>query len=322
MQNIDLRPLGAGEILDRAVTLYVRRFVAIATVLALVTVPLVLLQALASPGSFRVGDDLLQILQAGGNSAKAGNVLARMARDSQFTPALGALLLAGVLARLLAWNALVAVIAGAYAGTVLSAGAAYAIALRRYLPQLAVGLLFIGIALVALVPLAVVYLAVIAAVVALTLAKLRVFAIVAGIVFALAFVALAAVVMAWVLMAYELASVAVVTESANPIGSVSAGLRRAFGRGTRWRTLVAGLIYVAMVYGATIPAAAVGLLLGALTHQPLIAAAASAVAGVLVQGLLGAFVVVYATDVRVRREGLDLAVLAEAPGALDAPTAV
>ena len=99
-------------------------------------------------------------------------------------------------------------------------------------------------------------------------------------------------------------------------------MRRAFGRGTRRRTLVAGLIYVAMVYGATIPAATAGLLLGALTHQPLIAAAASAVAGVLVQGLLGAFVVVYATDVRVRREGLDLAVLAEAPGALDAPPAV
>jgi hypothetical protein len=313
VQNIDLRPLGAGEILDRAVTLYVRRFVAIAAVLALVTVPLVLLQALVSPGSFRVGDDLLQILQAGNNSAKAGNVLARMARDSQFTPALAGMLLAGLLARLLAWNALVAVIAGAYAGIALSPGAAYTVALRRYLPQFAVGLIFLGVALVALIPLGVVYLAIIAAVVALSLAKLQVVAIVAGIVFALAFIAFAAAVMAWVLMAYELASVAVVTESANPVASVAAGLRRAFGRGTRWRTLVAGLIYVAMVYGATIPAATVGLLLGALTHQPLLAAAASAVAGVLVQGLLGAFVVVYATDVRVRREGLDLAVLAEAP---------
>ncbi len=294
-------------------TLYVRRFVAIATVLAIITVPLVLLQALVSPGSFRIGEDLLQVMQAGGNAAKSGNVLAKIARDSQFTGPIALVLVGGLLVRLLAWNALVAVIAGAYAGTALSPSAAYAIALRRYLPQFVVGLVFFGITLVALIPVGLVYVAIIAAVVALSLAKLQVVAVVAGIVLGLAFIAFAAAVTAWLLMAYELASVAVVTEGPSPVAAVASGLRRAFGRGTRWRTLVAGLIYVALVYGATIPAGTIGLLLGAVTHQPLLAAAASAVAGVLVQGLLGAFVVVYATDVRVRREGLDLAALTEVP---------
>jgi hypothetical protein len=318
VQNIDLRPLGAGEILDRAVTLYVRRFVAIATVLAIITVPLLLLQALVSPGSFRIGEDLLQVLQAGGNAAKSGNVLAKIARDSQFTLPVAGVLVGGLLVRLLAWNALVAVIAGAYAGVALSPGAAYAIAVRRYFPQFVVGLVFFGITLVALIPVGLVYVAIIAAVVALSLAKLQVVAIIAGIVLGLAFVAFAMVVTAWLLMAYELASVAVVTEGPSPVAAVASGLRRAFGRGTRWRTLVAGLVYVALVYGATIPAGMMGLLLGAVTHQPLLAAAASAVASVLVQGLLGAFVVVYATDVRVRREGLDLAALADL-GATAAP---
>ncbi len=306
MQNTDLRPLGAGELLDRAVTLYVRRFVAIAAVLAAITVPLLLLQAVVSPGAFRIGDDLLQILQAGGNASKSGDVLARMARDSQFTPSLILLFAGGTLVRLLMWNALVAVISAAYAGVALSFGAAYALALRRYVPQLAVGLIFFGVVLVALVPVGLVYFGIVAAVIALSLAKLHAVAVVAGILLALAFVVFLAAVAAWVLMAYELASVAVVTESPNPVAAVASGLRRAFGRGTRWRSLVAGLAYIALVYGASLPAAAVGLLLGALTHQPLLAAAVSAVASVLLQGLLGAFVVVYATDVRVRREGIDL----------------
>jgi hypothetical protein len=306
VQNIDLRPLGAGELLDRAVTLYVRRFVAIAAVLAAITVPLLLLQAVVSPGAFRIGDDLLRILQAGGNATKSADVLAKMARDSQFTPPLVLLFAGGTFVRLLMWNALVAVISAAYAGVALSFGAAYALALRRYVPQLAVGLMFCGIVLVALIPVGLVYFGIIAAVIALSLAKLHVVAVITAIVLALLFIVFLVAVAAWVLMAYELASVAVVTESPNPVAAVASGLRRAFGRGTRWRSLVAGLAYIALVYGASLPAATLGLLLGALTHQPLLAAAVSAVASVLLQGLLGAFVVVYATDVRVRREGIDL----------------
>jgi hypothetical protein len=314
VQNIDLRPLGAGELLDRAVTLYVRRFVTIASVLAAITVPLLVLQAVVSPGTFSIGNDLLQIVQAGGNAAKSGDVLARMARDSQFTGPLVLLYAGGVLVRLLMWNALVAVIAGAYVGTARSFAAAYTLALRRYLPQVAVGLIFAGVALVALIPLGLAYVGMLLAMFALsTFVQLRGAAILVGIVLVLTFVVFAVAVAAWLLMAYELASVAVVTESPNPVGAVSSGLRRAFGRGTRWRTLVAGLAYIALVYGASIPAAMAGLLLGAAMHQPLLAVAVSAVAGVLLQGLLGAFVVVYATDVRVRREGLDLSVLAEAP---------
>jgi hypothetical protein len=313
VQNTDLRPLGAGEILDRAVTLYVRRFVVIATVLAIVIVPLVLLQAIVAPGAFRVSDDLMQILQAGGSTAKSAAVFERLARDSQLTGAGASVTLAGLLLHLLMWNALVAVIAGAYTGIAVTAGTAYALAVRRWLAQLVVGLAFIAIALIALIPLAIAYVAIIAVAVGLVAVKLQVVAIIVGIVLGLAFVVFAAAVAAWGLMAYELASVAVVTESSNPVTAVASGLRRAFGRGTRWRTLVAGLVYIVLTYAASIPVIAVAGLMSVVSHQPLISAGASAVASVLLQGLLGAFVVVYATDVRVRREGLDLAALAEAP---------
>ena len=39
MLTVDLRPLGAGELLDRAVTLFVRHFAAIAAVVAVAYVP-------------------------------------------------------------------------------------------------------------------------------------------------------------------------------------------------------------------------------------------------------------------------------------------
>ncbi len=105
------------------------------------------------------------------------------------------MLVGGLLVRLLMWNALVAVIAGAYAGVALSP--------RRGLRAGRCGagcrsswsaLAFVGIALVALIPVGLAYVAIIAAVVGAELAlKLQVVAIVAGIVLGLAFVAFAAV---------------------------------------------------------------------------------------------------------------------------------
>ncbi len=313
MQNTDLRPLGAGELLDRAVTLYVRRFVPIVTVLAIVVIPLALLQALVAPGNFRVGEDLVQVFQSGGGPSASAAVFERIARDTQLTGPGASVSAVALLLHLLMWNALVAVIAGAYTGVVLAPGTAYALAARRWIPQLVVGLAFLVIAVIALVPLGIAYVAIVAAAVGLAVVKLQVVAIVVGIVLGLAFLVGAAAVVSWGLMAYELASVAVVTETSNPVTAVGSGLRRALGRGTRWRALVAGFVFVVLSYGAVLPPLAVAGLVSAVTHQPVISAAAGAVATVLVQGLLGAFVVAYAIDVRVRREGLDLALLAEAP---------
>lgn len=312
MQNIDLRPLGAGELLDRAVTLYVRRFVVIVAVLAIVIVPLLLLDVVVSPGSFRVTDDLLGLFRAGGNAAKVREATAALVRDSRWTTSIAAVTVGAVIVRVLMWNALLAVIASAYAGTRTGLPAAYERALRRWLPQLVVLMVWIVLGLIAAVPLLLLYVVIVFGVVAISFAHVLALTVIVGLVFGLAYLAIVLAVIAWMTMTYELATVAVVTESGNPVNAIEAALRRGFGRTTRWRTVLAGLVLIAVLYGGSIPVAAVGTIAAAVVHQPLLAVAINGVGSIVLEGLIAAFVVVFATDVRVRREGLDLAVLAEA----------
>jgi hypothetical protein len=103
-----------------------------------------------------------------------------------------------------------------------------------------------------------------------------------------------------------LAAVAVVTERADVATAVGAGLRRAFGKPTRWRTLIAGLVAAAITFGGSLPTVGVAIGVSALLHLPVVYYAIVGAGSVLLEGLTTAFVVVYATDVRVRREGLDL----------------
>jgi hypothetical protein len=86
-----------------------------------------------------------------------------------------------------------------------------------------------------------------------------------------------------------------------------------------WRTIVAGLVVVAITQGGLLPLILLGALVTAMTH---IDAAYFAIFGtgtILLDGLVAAFLVVYAMDVRVRREGLDLFPLAPPEAAQPAP---
>ena len=62
MIQLDLRPLGLGEILDRAVTLFVRRFAVLMLILALVAIPVAVVQYAASPSTSGVAADLQALL--------------------------------------------------------------------------------------------------------------------------------------------------------------------------------------------------------------------------------------------------------------------
>ncbi len=113
-------------------------------------------------------------------------------------------------------------------------------------------------------------------------------------------------------MTYELASVAVVTELANPMNAISTALRRAFGRGMKRRTIVGGLVVFAVSQVGTLPLLALGALAATTTHVDALYFAIIGAGSVVLEGLVAAFVIVFAVDVRVRREGLDI-LAAEAP---------
>lgn len=315
LRQTELRPLGAGELLDRAVTLFVRDFVPIVAVLAVVIVPIVVFQAIIAPKSGQVFSDLGRIFTSAGDrnaTAAATDALSRHGGSSTLSFLLVAV---GMVARLLMWSAIVALVATAYAGTRITFAQAYGIGLRRWLAQVVVALTFTVIGIVTGIPLLIAYVLVAVVIGLLAAVNQFVAAVAFGVVGGLLVLCVIAVVVSWVFMTYQLASVAVVTETANPVEAIGTALRRAFARGMRRRTIVGGLVVFVVSQVGTLPLIAVAVTLTALTHIDMLYFAILGVGSVLLEGIVAAFVVVYAVDIRVRREGFDI-IAAEPPPVL------
>jgi hypothetical protein len=320
--NTELRPLGAGELLDRAVTLFVQRFVPIVIVIAVTIVPVFVLQALVAPESAHVFTDMGQILSSTSpNAAGSRDALADIARiDAAALPSFGVGLLA-MLLRLLMWSAIVYVIATVYtAGVAPSVRDAYTVGINCWPAQALVGLAFAVIAGICFFPLIIVYFVIF--MIILGLAALKVSGVIVGLVAIILIVALLAafaIVGSFVYMTYELAAVYVVTEAPNAIEAISAAIRRNASRDMVWRTVVAGLVVAAITQGGLLPLMLLGALLTAVTHVDAAYFAVFGTGTILLDGLVAAFLVVYAMDVRVRREGLDLFPLTPAEAAHPVP---
>jgi hypothetical protein len=311
VQNTELRPLGAGEILDRAVTLFVRRFVPIVVVLAMAIVPLLLCEALIAPGSARMFTDLGRVLMSTNGGTDSTAAAAALARDQSGFGQFVVVMLLSLVVRLLMWSAILAVASAAYAGVTKPLFTAYRVALRCWPSQAVVAVTFGIIASVLFVPVIVAYAIAIAGVFGLVALHAEVVAVIFGIVAAIVVVGGFVLIGAWVYMTYQLASAAIVIESMNPIAAVTAALRRSVARQTWWRTVVAGLIALTVTQGAAIMFAALGLLVATLAHVTQLSFVILGLGTIIVEGVLAVFVVVFSTDVRVRREGLDLVALTE-----------
>lgn len=313
MQNTELRPLGAGEMLDRAITLYVRRFASIVTVLAVVAVPLAAVEAFVAPQSAHAFTDLARVFTTAGDPAAQRQAAEALSRSNQATAlTYGVVALASVV-RLLMWCALVTVVAAGYAGVRTPLGAAYRFALRRWMPQLLVSLAFLVLGGFAAIPVFMLYFIVVIAAIGLVALHQMVAVVIVAVLGGLLFLAALAVVGPLIFMAYELASVAVVTETASPVEAIGIGLRRAFAPGMKRRTVVAGLVLVLVSQAGALPLIGLAAVATAATHVDALYFAILGAGGVLLDGIVAAFVVVYAVDVRVRREGFDIIAADPAP---------
>lgn len=321
MQNTELRPLGAGELLDRAVTLFVQRFVPIVIVIAITIVPLFVLQAILTPESAHVFNDWGRLLASSPNGTPSRDALADLAKiNASLAPAFGIGLLA-VLLRLLMWSAIVFVIATAYrTGIAPTVRDAYVVGVNCWPAQALVGLAFAVVGGMCFVPFMLVYLVIIMMIVGLSL--LQVGPIVVGlfaVILILALLAAVAIVGAFLYMTYEVAAVYIVTERPNAVEAITVAIRRNASRDMWWRTVVAGLIVLAITQGGLLPLLVVGAFLTAVTHVDAAYFAVFGTGTILLDGLVAAFMVVYATDVRVRREGLDLYALTQPDAAAPVP---
>lgn len=311
----DLRPLGAGELLDRAVTLFVRDFVPIVIVIAVVIVPIFIFQAIVAPKAGHVFTDLGRVFSTMGSKGDAQAAARALSLDSGSNALTFLLFTVSSVGRLLMWSAIIALIAAAYGGSRITFGQAYRIGVQRWLPQLVVGLTFLVIGLLTMIPLVIAYVLLLVLIGILAAVSQPIAAAVVGVTGGLIVLAGFAVVLSWVFMLYELASVAVVTETPNPIEAVGTALRRGLARGMRRRTIVGGLVVFVVSEVGALPLVAVAATVTALTHVDVLYYAILGLGSVLLEGIVAAFVVVYAVDVRVRREGFDL-IAAEPPPVL------
>ena len=266
MLNTELRPLGAGELLDRAVTIFVRHFVPIVVVLAVAVVPLVVIEAFISPRSSHVFSDIGRVFSTATDPAASRAAQKILESDSPAFGLTALLFVVSICVRLLEWSAIVTVVANAYAGAPTTIAQAYAVGLRRWPQQLLIALVFVALGVVAAIPLMILYVIVILAVIALAALQQTIATVVIGVIGVLILIAGFAVVGSWVFMTYELAAVAVVTETRNAIDAIGAGLRRGAASGMRRRTIVAGLVVFLVSQAGALPLIGIAAVATALSH--------------------------------------------------------
>ncbi len=308
-----LRPLGVGEVLDRAVTLCVKHFVVLATIFIVYAIPFAILQFFGGRDLAR----LMGVLTAALGTTSAGGKAAdptRLASVLASLPPLGAwyplLLVTIFFLGPLPAAALIEACAALYLGRVASFTAAYGTALRRWPHLIVLNVLyaFAGIVLYAVLILAVVAMT-------LGLAAVTAAAHVLGVALAVA-LGLAALVAGIVFfivasLALQVSYFTCVVERANAVTAFMLGLRRVFVGVGFVRSLLVGVAYLAIGLGVTLVTLVGESVLVGFLHSQVAGSVYSALVRLATAAFTTAFIAIFYFDLRVREEGLDLQLDAE-----------
>jgi hypothetical protein len=299
---MELRPLGFGEIFDRAVTLYIRNFVPFAAIVAVLIVPLAVLQYLVDVASQPQFDAILRVFTHPG-STPSGPVPTMF--DS---PGIVGLLIVLVLITYATWpfalNAVAVGVARLYRGRPVTFRACYDVALRRWLQTFGI----IGVDIVIFLVWYLVAFVVIMAFVAVV----SLFGIAAGpiaVFFGVLFAVIAGVVLlaslAPLVVALTFAMYAVVIEDRPVMESIALGFTRIFSRGEFWRAILFSVAAGAVMFGASAIFGFVGIV-AAFAHLPFVQAAIESLSRAVIAPFGVVLLAIYYFDVRIRREAFDL----------------
>jgi len=317
-----LRPLGLGEILDRAVTLCVRHFVTFALIWVVFALPLAIFQFFGSEDQSKIFGALADILKQS-NSGKPADPSA-IGSALQGKPVLNGWTAAWVLSLLFASplaSAAMAAAAGAiYLGGTLDFQTAYRSALSRYWHILgynvmwlfSAGIFYVAFILVTII-IAIGFVGLSAALKGVGIA----IAVVFGTALTLAVIAFAMV----VLIAYHVGFYVCVLERRGFIDSFAAGIQRVFNRIGFVRALLVGLAYLAIGIGIWLLTATGQVVLFGLARSNVLGTAFGTLVSVAIAGFMTAFITIFYFDLRVREEGLDLQLAAQASADDVLPTA-
>jgi len=242
---VELRPLGFGEIFDRAVTLYIRNFIPIAGIVSVVIVPIAVLQYFLDLASVPQWDQMMQILTHPGKTPPAPPVVPAIFTEPSTAALFGVLLLIVWAVWPFALNACTVGVARLYRGRSVDFEACYRASLRPWPAVL--GLLVLEAAILVAWYLLFVVSIVLAVLLTVAVAQASVgLAVVLGMLTALFALALL-LLLAPLIVAYTFAMNAVVIEERSVFAALGLGFARVFNRQEFWRALLFAIAAGAIV---------------------------------------------------------------------------
>ena len=299
---MELRPLGFGEIFDRAVTLYIRNFIPFAAIVMVLVLPLAILQYYLDRAAQPQFDAILKILTHPGHTAPP-NI-----PNMYESPATIVLMVVTVLLVYLIWpfslNAVAVGVARLYRNRPVDFRACYQVVLQRWSQILALMLVELLVVVGWYVAAILVIVAVFFVVAALSAASAA-FAFWLGFIgFVIVFVAMVPL-LAPLFVALTFAMYATVIEESPVIASLLQGFARVFNRGEFWRALLFAIATGAVVAGASTAFSVLGML-AAFAHLPSVEAIIESLSRAVIGPFGVVLLAIYYFDVRIRREGFDL----------------
>ena len=299
---MELRPLGFGEIFDRAVTLYLRNFVSFAGIVMVLVVPLAILQYIIDRNSQPQFDMLIRIFQH-----------PQIARDEQMpsyfsSPVMIVAFIAVFVLTYAVWpfvlNAVAVGVARLYRGRPVEFRACYAIALARWKQIIGVvGIEFLVILGWYTVTVIIALIIVLGAVLLGTAAPQ--IAVLLGAIAVLVVLFLMLPVLAPLVVALTFSMYATVIEERPVIESVRLGFVRVFNRTEFWRALLLSIAAGAIVLGASTTFSALSIV-AAIFHLTALRAIIETIPQLVISPFGIVLLAIYYFDVRIRREAYDL----------------
>ncbi len=302
-----LRPLGLGEILDRAVTLCVRHFALFSLIFIVYAIPVAIFQYLGTGDQSKVFGTLTDVMQSQASGKHVdGNDVIKALQQSQVTNGWTALwILSALLVAPLPVAALIDAAATFYLGGITSFGGAYRAALDRWMPLVGINFLYLVCGLALYIGVFLVALVVILGLVFLFKASSALgigLSILLGTAFFIALLGFALV----ATLAVQVSYFSCVVEKLPFVTAFTRGISRVFvGAGLR-RSLLVGLAYVAIGIGIWLVTVAGESVLYGLLRSNVAGTVYETVVRVATAAFTTAFVAIFYFDLRVRTEGFDL----------------
>jgi hypothetical protein len=292
---VDLRPLGVGEIFDRAVTLYVRNFALFTIIAAFVVVPLTVVRYFVASSQAGAWAQVFDQIQHPSKHATA---------TAGFSPWLYVLIVLALFLTPFMYVAIAAAVGRIYHGEATDWQSALRVSLRH-----AVGIIATVFSQIFVLILAVfagsILLGILIGISVVLLRYMTPLGVVLSFMTAIYGIVFVCALMLCYL-ALALAFDAIGIEEVRFVRAFSSGFARVFNRREMGKALLICLAFIAVEIGVMIASLGVASLLEAAVHVPLLDSVVQGVLSLIATSFVGVLLAVYYFDVRIRSEGLDL----------------